>query len=130
MVPADVMKAVEENDLEMITNFQEWKKDLVETAENILFYEKERYIDLPERLLSMVSSLMVKYINSLRDEVLREKLNAVIEGGGGTEKFEEVLFQSPNDLDQWADFTDESVRYELARWLNSVGIEPLMGEGE
>ena len=61
VVPADVMQAVEESDVEMITNFQEWKKDLVETAEKILFYERERYIDLPESLLSLLASLMVKH---------------------------------------------------------------------
>ena len=123
VVSNEVMRAVADSDIEQIASLPEWKKDLVETAENILFYEKDRYVDIPESLVCMTKHLMAEFVNSLPGGDLKKELNVVLEHDGSMEAFEKVLFDYPGDKERWANFCDTNIREALADWLK--GIKPL-----
>ena len=117
VVSNDVMQAVVDSDIEQIASLPEWKKDLVETAENILFYEKERYVDIPESLVCMTKHLMAEFINSLPDGTLKKELNVVLEHGSPIEAFEKVLFDHPEEKERWADLCDTGLREAIMGWF-------------
>jgi len=117
VVSSDVMQAVADSDIEQIASLPEWKKDLVETAENILFYEKERYVDMPESLVCMVKYLMADFTNSLPDGALKKELDVALEYGSPLDIFEKVLFEYPEEKERWAGFCDANIREALAGWL-------------
>lgn len=124
VISTEVMKAVEEGDVDVIANLPEWKKNLVETAENVLFYQRERYIDVPEKLLHLVNRLMSEFAGFISDGALREKLGAAMEDEQALQNFEKALFEYPAENDRWRDFRDEVMRRELLAWLGSTGIGP------
>ncbi|MBE9536619.1 MAG: hypothetical protein IMF07_05510 [Proteobacteria bacterium] len=122
VVSNDVMQAVKESDVEQIASLPEWKKDLVETAENILFYEKERYLDIPKVLVFMIKHLMAEFINSLPDNALKKELHAVLEDGSPVEAFEKALFEYPEEKERWADLCDKGMREAIRDWLKEKKI--------
>lgn len=119
VVSKDVLQGVADSDIEQIASLSEWKKDLVETAENILFYEKERYLDLPDSLISMTKHLMAEFINSLPSGQLKNELNVVVEYDNPIEIYEKVLFEHPEEKERWAEFSDTNLREAIVAWLKT-----------
>ena len=123
-MPDSVMRAVEDSD-EAAEALPDWEQDLVETAENILGDEKNRFLPIPRCESREGYELMAAFTETVTSKVLREKLAVALDGKGAFRRFRNVLNQHPDELERWYAFKDESIREEAVQWLLDHGIEPV-----
>jgi hypothetical protein len=67
---------------------------------------------------------MERFISTVRDGHLRERLWKAIEGRGAFRYFKDVLAESPAERERWLAFKGRCVYERIAWWLESEGIEP------
>ena len=123
-LPDNVMRAVEDSD-EAAEALPEWEQELVETAENILGDEKNRFLLIPKRGSHEGYEIMVAFAESVRRKGLQEKLSLALNGRGAFRRFRSVLNDHPDVLEQWYRFKDDRMREEAVQWLIMNGIEPV-----
>jgi hypothetical protein len=123
-MPDSVMRAVEDSD-EAAEALPDWEQELVETAENILGDEKNRFLLIPKRESREGYEIMVAFAETVRGKGLREKLEIALNGKGAFRRFRSVLNDHPAELERWYKFKDDWMREEAIQWLIMNGIEPV-----
>jgi len=122
-MPDEVMRSVEDGE-EKIERLPDWEQELVETAENILGDEKNRFLLIPKSESREGYETMAAFANSVRGKGLRDKLAIALNGKGAFRRFRSVLNEHPDELEQWYTFKDDWMRAEAIKWLVMNGIEP------
>jgi hypothetical protein len=123
-MPDNVMRAVEDSD-EAAEALPDWEQELVETAENILGDEKNRFLLIPKRESREGYEIMVAFAETVRGKGLRDKLSVALNGKGAFRRFRSVLNDHPAELERWYKFKDDWMREEAVQWLLLNGIEPV-----
>ena len=67
---------------------------------------------------------MERFVGSVSDEGLRERLIISIDGKGAFRRFKDVLAEYPAERERWFGFHDERVRKAMREWLEDHDIEP------
>ncbi len=123
-MPDEVMRSVEDGE-EKIERLPDWEQELVETAENILGDERNRFLLIPKHESREGFEIMVAFAESVRGKGLREKLLVALNGKGAFRRFRSVLNDHPDELEKWYGFKDDWMREEAVKWLLLSDIEPL-----
>jgi hypothetical protein len=102
-------------------DIQDWEKQClldanrVETASgNIVAIDPERYADYRD---------MERFISTVDDPQLRERLWRAIKGRGAFRYLKDVLADHPEVEDDWYAFKDAQIENRMHRWLEANGFE-------
>lgn len=123
-IPNELMSAVESGVEEEFQNLPNWEKDLIETAESIISNESGRYIDIPRKPSYEAYNLMVEFTSSVKDRLLKQKLDIALDGKGAFKRFKNVISDYPDEEKRWFTFKNKKLCEEVVEWLNDLGIEP------
>ena len=67
---------------------------------------------------------MERFVASVTDEPLRERLLIAIDGKGAFRRFKDVLLAYPAERERWFSYRTELLRYQMQLWLDQVGLQP------
>ena len=87
--------------------------------------ESERYKPIPIAESSDGYRDMVEFIDSLDNEKLIEVLSVAINGPGAFRRFRDVLYNYPEEQEQWYKFQNDRIRERAMEWLEEIGVEPV-----
>lgn len=118
-----VMDDVEEEDEDAINHYSEWMKDMTKDAEAVLNDDEGRFAEIPKISSHEAYSYMERYIFSIKDEEIRNKLLGAIKGKGAFRRFKDTISEWPELEKRWFEYKDETMRREILDWLESIGIE-------
>ena len=122
-LPVEISRYVEEEDENLRGELLDWQKKDIKVAQDILFINPDRYINIPEGAPCNGYDLMVKFAETIDDELLREKLSIALDGRGAFRRFKNVIADYPDYREKWFIFRDERTNKKVIEWLNSMGIE-------
>jgi len=122
-LPVEVSRYVEGEDENLRGELLDWQKKDIKVAQDILFINPDRYINIPEGAPCNGYDLMVKFAETIDDELLREKLSIALDGRGAFRRFKNVIADYPDYREKWFMFRDERTNKKVIEWLNSMGIE-------
>jgi len=83
----------------------------------------ERYIPIPNTSSEEGYDDMEKFIETVEDAHLREKLHIAINGSGAFRRFKDVLLNYPKVRGRWFEFKDGRVEERVFEWFEIEGIE-------
>jgi hypothetical protein len=124
-LPVEVSRYVEGEDENLRGELLDWQKKDIKVAQDILFINPDRYINIPEGAPCNGYDLMVEFAETIKDELLREKLSIALDGRGAFRRFKNVIAEYPDYREKWFIFRDERTNKKVIEWLNSMGIESL-----
>ncbi|MPM85446.1 hypothetical protein SDC9_132527 [bioreactor metagenome] len=119
-IPLNVLEALEDNS--KLINLEDWEKDLINEAINILSPNKQQYLHIPIVEEDFTISVMKEYTFSLTDNMLRDKLLNSLKDANYSHKFNSILLRE-SDIDNFYDFKDYRYYEYLQRWLLKNGIK-------
>ncbi|MFH0801385.1 MAG: UPF0158 family protein [bacterium] len=86
--------------------------------------EPARFAEIPRLPAEEIYKDMKAFLAVLKDPRLREKIDRLIEGGGGNYRdFLDVLRGKEREEEQWFHFREERMHTRLRGWLKTVGLE-------
>ena len=121
----EISRYVEEVDENSRKELLDWQKKDIKVAQDILFTNPDRYINITEGAPCNGYDLMVEFAETIEDELLREKLSIALDGQGAFRRFKNVIADYPDYREKWFKFRGERINKKVIEWLNSVGIEPI-----
>ena len=68
---------------------------------------------------------MERFIGTVEDAHLRERLWNAIRGRGAFRRFKDLLARHPQVEEAWFDFKDARLQKRVANWLETHDIEPV-----
>lgn len=68
---------------------------------------------------------MERFIETVDESELRERLSHAIDGKGAFRRFKDVLMSYPVERERWFAFRSERLRACMEAWLETHGIEPV-----
>ena len=98
------------------------------------FEEEEE--DAPDRWLHVLPKGsrrayddMVDFTATRTDQRLRERLDHALDGRGAFRRFKDVLFDRPDDREDWFVFSEDRRRGRAREWLADEGYRPAVRNG-
>jgi len=67
---------------------------------------------------------MERFVGSVTEEGLRERLLISIDGKGAFRRFKDVLLAYPSERERWFTYRADLLHWHMHNWLNDRGIEP------
>jgi hypothetical protein len=67
---------------------------------------------------------MEKFVGSVVDEALRERLIISIDGKGAFRRFKDVLLAYPAERERWFSYRADLLHWHIQNWLESHEIQP------
>ncbi len=122
VIPSDLV--YHDFDKEDDSSLPDWEKDLVPIAKEI-DAGSERYQPIPESDSRDAYDDMVRFVETVTDENLREKLYIALDGQGAFRRFKNVIHNHPAEADRWYTYQDEAITRQAREWLEEIGIEPI-----
>jgi hypothetical protein len=117
--PMDLVKAIEE------AGFPDWQQELLLEADQVDRLYGTRYLGLPEADSQEAYRDMERFIATVQDESLQNRLWRAIEGRGAFRRFKDVLATHYHEQKRWYAFHDERLEARMRGWLEAQGIEPI-----
>jgi predicted nucleotidyltransferase len=108
----------------------EWQQEAVKQAEKIWLDGGKRYLHVPDADSREGYGDMEDFIATVEDEHLRQLLWVAINGRGAFRRFKDILYDHSRERNRWFSFGDAQVRRRVLDWLESEGIEPIIGAPE
>jgi uncharacterized protein UPF0158 len=123
MYSGETDEAVNFDDIVARRELANWVKDELRTAHQIEQGYGVRFIQVPETDAHEGYQDMKGFIETVRDERLREQLWRVIQGQGAFRRFKDTLLDDPHERERWFAFKEAAVRQRITDWLEAEGIE-------
>lgn len=102
----------------------EWMdEDEIEKICEKMEMESERYLSIPPDASQEGYRDMVAFIEGIKEEALKEKLEIALDGKGAFRRFKDVLLGYPQKREEWFKFKEERTKKRIERWLEENGIE-------
>ncbi len=101
-----------------LDNEDEEEDERAITAEN-------RYVVIPHARRLVPSHELREFVASLGAREARQELESSLQTPEGYRRFEEVVADHPQALDEWRRFIKERLGPRIKAWLADVGVEPL-----
>ncbi len=73
---------------------------------------------------------MSEFTDSLKDPHIKKKLGRILEGRGAFRRFKDALDPYPRERKLWYGFNAKAIRKVIEKWLETLGIEPLIDSKE
>ena len=99
----------------LLTGYKD--EDLEEELE-----DEERYLELPTIASRDAYGLMVDFVETVKSTELQDRLNTALNGRKPFRTFKDVLFDFPEDRENWFKFERETHRREILKWLEDESI--------
>jgi predicted nucleotidyltransferase len=120
--PEDLAGVLHDQDL------PDWEKEeLLEAAQIDRLYGT-RYISVPTADSHEGYRDMERFIQTVQDERLQDRLWRAIHGRGAFRRFKDVLAADYHEEKRWYTFKDDLLEERIRDWLESEGIEPIVPE--
>lgn len=84
--------------------------------------DEERYLELPTIESHDAYELMVEFMETVTTKKLRERLDTALTGRKPFHAFKDVLYDFPEDRENWFKFEREAHRNEIVKWLREQNI--------
>lgn len=85
--------------------------------------EPERYLPIPEREHHESYQEMVEFAETVKDELLKEKLFIALDGRGAFRRFKNVPYNYPEERERWFSFKEQILRRRVQEWLEENDLE-------
>ncbi len=102
----------------------DWMKEAIEEARQVEAGYGTRYIRVPQADTREDYRDMERFISTVHNSELRDRLWQAIEGRGAFRYFKDVLAEHPAEREQWFSFKDRCIYERVADWLESEDMEP------
>ncbi len=119
---------VELSDVLQDYDLADWQKEDLLEADRVDRFYGSRYIGVPEADSHEGYRDMERFILTIQDERLQDRLWQAIEGRGAFRRFKDVLAGHYREEKRWYAFQDDRIRARILDWLESKGIEPIEPE--
>lgn len=106
-----------------ISQFGEFEEDDDEEVRALLKSEPERFVDFPEQDSRRGYNDMVDFANSIKDDSLKDKLAAALNGRGAFRRFKDVLLDYPDEQASWFELEEKRRRERFEEWLEFEKIK-------
>jgi hypothetical protein len=109
----------------------DWQKQMLLDADRIereygsTELNRTRYIRVEQDDPHADYNDMERFIRTVEDPELRDRLWRAIRGRGAFRYFKDVLYDHPEVREQWFEFKDAQQQRRLERWLENHDIEPI-----
>lgn len=104
----------------------DWQKDALLEADQVELGYGERYISVPKADSRQGYRDMERFIGTVRDERLQDRLWRAISGRGAFRRFKDVLYNYPQERERCFAFKGDRVQQRVVGWLASEGVEPII----
>ncbi len=102
----------------------EWEKELIEVAKRVEESRGTRYLEIPHQDSHEGYRDMERFIATVHDQRLRDRLERTIHGRGAFRRFKDTVSENPEELKRWYAYTERCVYEQMVDWLESEDIEP------
>lgn len=102
----------------------DWMQEALQVAEQVEEGYGTRYIQVPQADSREGYRDMERFISTVRNDHLRDRLWSAIQGRGAFRYFKDTLFEHPAERERWFAFKDRCIYERVSWWLESEGIEP------
>jgi hypothetical protein len=102
----------------------DWMKGAIEEARQVEEGYGTRYIQIPQADTHEDYRDMERFISTVRNSDLRDRLWRAIEGRGAFRYFKDVLADHSAERERWFAFKDRCIYERVSDWLESENIEP------
>lgn len=86
---------------------------------------EKRYVVIPHARRLLPSHEVREFVASLGAQEARRELESSLSVPEGYRRFEEVVAEHPQALDEWRRFVKERMGPRIKSWLADVAVEPL-----
>jgi predicted nucleotidyltransferase len=117
--PVELTEVLQDYDL------PDWEKEVLLEADRVERFYGTRYIGVPEADSHEGYRDMERFILTVQDERLQDRLWQAIQGRGAFRRFKDVLAGYYREEKRWYAFQDERIRGRILDWLASKDIEPM-----
>jgi hypothetical protein len=84
-----------------------------------------RFVEVPRADSREGYGDMQAFVETIRDQRLRERLSDALIGRGAFRRFKDVLLRLPEERERWFAFKDARTRERVLAGLDSQGIAPI-----
>ncbi|MCP4544561.1 MAG: hypothetical protein GY832_46220 [Chloroflexi bacterium] len=102
----------------------DWMKQAIEDVRQVEAGSDTRYIQIPQADTHEDYCDMERFISTVRDSDLRDRLWRAIKGRSAFRYFKDVLTEWPLERERWFSFKDRCIYERVSSWLESENIEP------
>ena len=102
----------------------DWQKEELRNAARVEAVGSSRYLDVDPEPYSDYRD-MERFILTLEDERLANRLEAAIRGRGAFRRFKALVARTPWLQQAWYDFQARRIEARVQEWLDSAGIEAI-----
>ena len=102
----------------------DWQKEMLLIADQVEQGYGKRYIRIERDDPYDDYSNMERFIATVEDTDLQERLWRAIQGRGAFRRFKDLVARYPDLQDDWYEFKDAQSQQRLHRWLEARDIEP------
>jgi hypothetical protein len=103
----------------------DWQKEMLLAADRVEQGYGTRYIRVEPDDPYADYNDMERFIGTVEDAQLRERLWRAIKGRGAFRYFKDVLYEHPDVQEQWFEFKEARQQRRLEEWLEAHDIEPI-----
>jgi len=103
----------------------DWQKEMMLEADQVEQGYGTRHIRVERDDPYDDYQAMERFIGTVKDTCLRERLWDAIQGRGAFRRFKDLLAYHPQVRDDWFAFKDARLRKRVANWLEFHDIEPI-----
>ena len=101
----------------------DWQKEMMLEADRIEQGYGTRYIRVEKEEPWDDYRTMERFIGTVEDAHLRERLWSAIQGRGAFRRFKDLLARHPQEREAWFEFKDARLQRRVANWLERHDIE-------
>jgi hypothetical protein len=102
-----------------------WMEDEVELVLEVLLDGNGRYALIPKRYSIEAHQVMVEFLETVEDSVMKGELTIALNGKGAFRRFKNVLISYPKERKRWHGYNAKAMEKVIIEWLKSLGIEPV-----
>jgi len=102
-----------------------WMEDEVELVLNVMLDKDGRYVRIPERHSPEAHQVMLEFLETVEEPVLRGELAHALNGKGAFRRFKDVLSYHPKERKKWHGHNAWAMKKVITEWLRSLEVEPV-----
>ncbi|RPI29937.1 MAG: hypothetical protein EHM70_15165 [Chloroflexota bacterium] len=106
-------------------NLRDWQRESIRDASRVQEGFGSRIIKIPTQDSREGYRDMERFIATVNDPRLRDRLDRAISGRGAFRYFNDVLRDYPAERERWFEFKKNQVYVRMRDWLESEDISPL-----
>jgi hypothetical protein len=85
--------------------------------------EPSRYLRVDSASSREQYRWMERFVTSVADDALRDRLLVAIDGKGAFRRFKDVLLAFPAERERWFSYRSELLHYHMQTWMDHAGLE-------